>query len=369
MTKSVVIYSFLLLILQIPLSAQDLQELTKSAEEGNYDAMSELANIYLDEESVYGDLNKSFYWAEKAAQSEMPEAYRFLAYYYLYGWGVEADTKKATMYLDKASGMGLMDATWDLASLYYETIGDYELASVYLDRIAEQDTSQISSIGFIYLRADSLPDNINKAINLLSVAFLNGHTDDAIIIGLLYYKGDQVQKDIGKAIRYFKLAANKGNIDAMLWLSEAYSGIDNDKSNEWYKKVAENDYPEVQFELALRYLQGINIKESKLQAAYWFERASENNHPGAKFYLGTMLYNADGIKENKTRGVKLLLEAAESGVAGAQFAIGYFYYMGENFKVDLRKAAYYIKSAADQGDEYAMLFWGDHSEELSGLLD
>ena len=97
-----------------------------------------------------------------------------------------------------------------------------------------------------------------------------------------------------------------------------------------------------QYNLAVRYMDGLNAKDLK-QAFYWMEQAAKNGDIRAQSDLGLLYYNGWGIYKDYKKAFEWTQKAAEQGSVPANNNMGFFYSHGVGVSVDWKKGAeYYI---------------------------
>src|SRR6266487_5940600 len=94
--------------------------LHNSTENNNVCGQLYLGNLYEDREK---DLNKAFYWYEKAANNGNLSGLYYLGKCYRRGKGVEKDEKKAFELFKKSAEQENIDAQYSLGFCYYKGIG------------------------------------------------------------------------------------------------------------------------------------------------------------------------------------------------------------------------------------------------------
>jgi TPR repeat protein len=111
--------------------------LTSLAEEGNLDAIMTLAELY----GYQGEMEKSFQWVSKAAQTGNPEAIFYLGRFHEVGaGGVQEDIDEAVRLYKKAAEEGYLEAWLHLTFIAANGQGidkDFRLARSFLDSAAK----------------------------------------------------------------------------------------------------------------------------------------------------------------------------------------------------------------------------------------
>ena len=155
---------------------------------------------------------------------------------------------------------------------------------------------------------------------------------------------------------------------AMTLLGELYKdglGVRRDlkEAAHWYRLSADRGDPQGAFSLALAYLRGRGVEESRQNAVVWLEKAAAKNHSGALYNLG--LLAIDGDLQDFDRARNMFSRAADLGNVDAAYALGLLYKEGRGAPIDAAKAAEWFRKAADanivaaQVDFAVMLFNGD----------
>jgi TPR repeat protein len=90
--------------------------------------------------------------------------------------------------------------------------------------------------------------------------------------------------------------------------------------------------------------------EKNLQKAwFYFKKAADKNYPQSQYNLAGMLYYGEGVDENKSAAMQLFRKSAENGFAASWISLGEFYSTGEVVSKDIDKAMEYFNLASDHG--------------------
>ncbi|WP_432525723.1 sel1 repeat family protein [Moraxella sp. ZY21109] len=156
--------------------------------------------------------------------------------------------------------------------------------------------------------------------------------------------------------------ANQGDKDAQFHLAKMYqlgihTQIDMQKSQEWYKKSAENGNAFAMNNYA-NYL-------SENEALEWFKKASDLNQPHATMALA--IYHIDR-KTDIQKGVDILLELGENGFAPAYFVLSQ---VAEILPKDISDKLYqnendffnHLKKSAEMGFAPAQMALSDYYQK------
>lgn len=166
---------------------------------------------------VHEDMNKSIYWAKKAAKNKNEAACLILGRYYESGTDVKKNYKEAKKWFEKAREIdGSSIATFYLGTFYHSGKGvkrDCKKALGYFESVVNQDEHGHAYylMGNIYhFGKDGVPQSYKKACDYYLKAFLNGFAEGATEIGLMYQKGLHFAKDEERAYCWFVRGAVMG---------------------------------------------------------------------------------------------------------------------------------------------------------------
>ena len=191
-------------------------------------------------------------------------------------------------------------------------------------------------------------------------------------------------KDVRTNFSYAELVKNAGNI-SVLRISDTIAPISKEEANTIIRRkkfvksrpagdmVADNkiqhkkswsSYEDclkdanqgnvyAQYNVALMYIGGWDVKRDYAKAAEWCRKAADNGYAKAQSYLGYMYAHGLGVKQNYSKAVELYRKVAEQGNDVAQNNLGYMYQHSLGVKQDYAKAAELYRKAAAQGNESA----------------
>ena len=114
-------------------------------------------------------------------------------------------------------------------------------------------------------------------------------------------------------------------------------------------KLAHNNDPVAEYQLAQMYLKGEGAPVNEEEARIWLERAADHGNAEAQFAFSIVLREGHGVVQDFERAAKLTRMAAESGHSVAQFALGLMYRNGIGIPADTVKAYTWLNLAASRG--------------------
>lgn len=192
-------------------------------------------------------------------------------------------------YLEKALRLGVEEAHYPLAVLYYRgAVGegpDYAAAMRHLEpALAAGDDKAKALLGEMYYYGRGVAQDFDKAASNLE-ASVSGKGEDEkynYLLGLMYYEGQGVKKDFNKAAGHVMYAANHGN-------------------------------PEARVLMATMYYYGRGVARSMDKALTYLEDSVEAEDPAALALRGRMYYYGDGGEWSEDKARDMLRRAAEAG--------------------------------------------------------
>lgn len=107
------------------------------------------------------------------------------------------------------------------------------------------------------------------------------------------------------------IAAYRGEEEAQYLLARSYLygknglAIDLFESSLWFKKSAEHDYSQSQFEYSVALMEGRGIRKNKEAAIYWLKQSAEKDCAEAQLKLGLCYEKGDGVPQNIEKAKEL----------------------------------------------------------------
>ncbi|OJW69364.1 MAG: hypothetical protein BGO68_02880 [Candidatus Amoebophilus sp. 36-38] len=164
--------------------------------------------------------------------------------------------------------------------------------------------------------------------------------------------------------------AKKGDATAQYNLGLKYEqGIDvprnYQKAIKWYQRAADQEFVAAQSRLGVIYqnepiVKGLVVKLGSLivkvdyqdalkEAFKWNWKAAEQGNVNSQYNLGWMYGNAKGVTRNYQEAIKWHQKAADQGFVGAQYTLGWMYEEGLGVGRNYQEAIKWYQRAADQG--------------------
>ena len=232
-------------------SAQISDKLINKAKQGDAAAQFELAQIFLLDRLIPKDVEKAFFWMEKAAQQNLIDAQTFLGVMFMVE---EQNTVQAVYWLTKAAEQNDVNAQYNLASIYLQDKNDpedmekglhwmekaanlnhidaqlvlwymflfekedTEQAIFWLTKAAEQgDAEAQNELALTYLQDENIPKDIENAFFWMEKAAQQNHIKSQFLLGVMFL---HEKNDTELAIPWLTKAAEQGDEDAIILLKE-----------------------------------------------------------------------------------------------------------------------------------------------------
>ena len=237
----------------LALNHNDVALITQAAEENDAASQVLLAVAYLNGDSGLARAPaKAVYWFERAGIQGNAYAEERLGDLYEQGLGVSANPKLAFDWRMKAAERGIVGAQLKVGQMYQEGAG--------------------------------VGKDINQAIYWFRRAATEGNAEAQYRLGRLYHYGGDVEVDRAVARSWFEKAAQQGYEGAILFLN-LIENIGYQVDERWHnrlpalQKVAEDGDLEAEYQLALRYEQGLGgVATDAATAVVWYRRAAAAGH-------------------------------------------------------------------------------------------
>lgn len=264
---------------QFEMGSMSFEEMEEAANEGDSDAMEQLAMAYLNgNDEIEENPEKAYYWFVKCAESGNDQAMFNVGLFTAKGFGTERDFAKAAEWMRRASEAGDDDA--EACAIEYEKL------AVAVEKAKSGDAqAQADLAGGLMKLGGSLDQagegkDYEESVMWAEKAVAQGNADGYWTLALAYHHGRGVNKDINKAI-------------------------------EMYQKGAEAGSDSCKHNLACEYMTGENINKDQKKAFALIKEAAENGYGLAMRDLGRCYQFANGTPGNMKKAVEWYEKALE----------------------------------------------------------
>lgn len=301
------------------------EAILKKCEQGDVQAMLEVANAHYNGEDGNVDYNKAFslYAQILSIDPNHAAANNNLGDCYSYGYGVAEDKSKAFEYYKNAALLGMIDGQYNLAYCYKTgegTIQDYSKAKEWFQKAA-----------------------------------LSGDSRSMVELGNLFEKGLGVEKNFSIAFSCYKQAADRNDQLGLSCLAYCYKygvgvEVDNQKAFELWLSSAKQGNVTSQFNVGKSYRNGDGVTQDLVEAKKWLKLAADQGDGEAENdYAELLLNNTHKTSDDIKDGISYLIRSTEAGYLLAYFNLGLIYYNGEIVPKDLSKALAYWTKGGNAG--------------------
>ena len=219
------------------------------------------------------------------------------------------------------------------------------------------------ALGKKYRDGQGVERNIQKAVELFTLAAKQGNSFAAFALGKMYLSNDaSLPRDGTTALNWITYASERGNQFAQCYLGKLLlkgaDGIpqDTNAALRWLRASVEQGNVHAEYALAMAYLKGESVPKDSLKAMELLKRASSREHQFAQYQLGKLLLQGEDIPKDVVAAVHWLTASAMHGNQYAQYALGKLYLLGKGVEKDKDRAAKWFQMAANQGNEYAQYY-------------
>lgn len=219
------------------------------------------------------------------------------------------------------------------------------------------------ALGKKYRDGQDVERNIQKAVELFTLAAKQGNSFAAFALGKMYLSNDaSLPRDEATALNWITYASERGNQFAQCYLGKLLlkgaDGIpqDTNAALRWLRASVDQGNVYAEYALAMAYLKGKIVPKDALKALELLRHASSQDNQFAQYQLGKMLLQGEEAPKDVAAAVHWLTVSAMHGNQYAQYALGKLYLLGKDVEKDKASAAKWFQMAADQGNEYAQYF-------------
>lgn len=219
------------------------------------------------------------------------------------------------------------------------------------------------ALGKKYRDGQGVERNIQKAVELFTLAAKQGNSFAAFALGKMYLSDDPaLSRNVAAALKWITNAAEHGNQFAQYYLDKLLLKGTDDISQDtnsalrWLLASVEQGNVHAEYALAMAYLKGESVPKDSLKAMELLKRASSREHHFAQYQLGKLLLQGEDVPKDVVAAVHWLTASAMHGNQYAQYALGKLYLLGKGVEKDKDRAAKWFQMAANQGNEYAQYY-------------
>jgi len=215
-----------------------------------------------------------------------------------------------------------------------------------------QHPAALYQLGLMLLHGDGLPEDGQRAEQLIRQAAAHDHPDALYTLGEFWLTGQLGQqsctRDHAQAFEYFMKAAQQDQLEALNRLVQMYyEGLgvaqDLDEAGYYAHKAALAGYPSAQFKLAHLYHHGLGVARDEAQALHWYRQAAHGGDADAQVVLFKYYANGLLVEKDLVQALEWLQLADAQNHPGAAYYLGLAYLRGIGVRADLVRAITFFK--------------------------
>lgn len=168
--------------------------------------------------------------------------------------------------------------SWYQKGESYHKKENYAEAAKWYRMAADKDHAEAQfSLAFLYVYGDGVAYDLREAASLYRKAAEQGHAEAQYYLGCFY------DKATGRRAGGWGTQRSENALGSSYDKGPIYGVIPSDvvEAAKWYRRAAEQDVAEAQFELGLCYMWGEGVPHDEGEANRWFKKAAEqkeNDH-------------------------------------------------------------------------------------------
>lgn len=279
---------------------------------------------------------------QKAVDNGNADAMFQLANLHRNGWGVKQSDAEAVKLLEKAAEKDHGGALYNLGA-YYSAHDKVKSAEYFRRAMAIGVPGAGIRFGYCCLLGFGVKKDIARAKSAFKVDAMRGLSVAQNQLGVLLFKEN---KFFG-AEEWFQKAASQNYAAASnnLGVLERIRG-NHAKSLDHFRKAADRNYVPAMRNLALAYVFTGKDQKAYDQAREWAEKAAAKNDPASHHILGMIHLLGYGVKKDAAKAFHFYLKGAELGYAMSAYQVADMYRKGLGVTADEKKADEWTTRAA-----------------------
>lgn len=329
---------------------------------GCLDATARIAYSYLFERKHYNP-KEGLSMLENAINQGCGRAFRFLAYCYEYGIGVDQNYSYSLSLYEKAIEHGDYRSYAHLGSLYESGTGTdqniQKAIELYQKAIDHHIGTGYLYLGYCYENGNGVDESAKRAVELFESGKKYGNASSAVRLAQYYENGwDHIKIDKQSAFSLYYDAAIKGAKQALRHLGRCYLfgiGVEADRDiaidyfdksisvvnnsmttknpDEWYISIAELLDESNEYKLAFKY----------------YQMAAELGSSDGIFNVAYDYQYGYGVEENTDKAIEYYKKANELGNVSATLELGLIYFENrDTFDDGINKTISYLEKVMEE---------------------
>lgn len=269
------------------------------------------------------------------------------------GRGVAQNLAEAAEWYGKAAKQGHPEALFEQAMILskMEDEGARQRASEFIEELVKMDNA-----GAVREKALRLVKDPGEAVALLRKA---AGLDDApamTSLGDCYANGTGVKRDAAAAAEWYRKAADKEDAAGQLAYANCLrsgTGVERNEAeaSKWLGEAVGRNHAPAQVTMGQWLLTGKDAKAP--EAVGWFRKAAEQEDAEGQFELGRCYETGTGVEKDACEAVRWYEKSARRGSVNGRIAYGKCLLGGVGVAPSKTLARYWFQRAAQQGSKEA----------------
>jgi TPR repeat protein len=312
-----------------------------------------LGEIYASGNGVPKDDGEAARYFKEAAALENWESEIAYARCLAEGRGVARNLTEAAAWYGKAAKQGHPEALFEQAMVLSKMDDDEarQLASEFIEQLVKMENA-----GAMREKALRLVRDPTEAVVLLRKAAELGDRPAMTSLGDCYANGTGVTRDPAAAVAWYHKAAEKGDPAGQLAYSNCLrsgTGVERNETEagKWLGKAVGRNYGPAQVRMAQLLLSG--KPPNAEEAAQWFKKAAEQEDVEGQYELGRCYQNGTGVEKDDWEAAAWYEKSARHGSMNGRVAYGKCLLEGIGVSPSKTLAKYWFQRAAQQGSKEA----------------
>lgn len=232
------------------------------------------------------------------AEGGDPAAMFHIGKMYVHGIGVPQSMKEAEAWYLRAIAVGEMRAHCNMGWLYlygFDTIPQNKEKAYELLSVGAENGIYIAkaSIGIMALTGDGVPQDVERGLHLLEEAFTEGYTNAGNHLADVYFLGQHVPQDNEKGVAWLEKVVERGDERTMAILGHnliigAYGKTDAVKGVALLQQSIEKNYVPAYLWIGNLYRHGQGLPRDLDMARAWFQKGLQEGNTGCSQALESL---------------------------------------------------------------------------------
>lgn len=301
----------------------------KAAVNGHSRALAMVADMCVTGLGVPFNVDKGFFYAQRAANQHDVFGTYLLGKYYFWGWGTDQDGEQGE-------------------KIFSQVLTDLEEAAEHGDQLAQ------FGLGWIYYHLSDETKDYQKAYEWYKKSAASGYSVAENNLGVLYGNGHGVRENVRQELFWYRQAAKQGYAQSQMNLAyELRDAGDLSGQFRWTRIAAEQQFPHGLYRMGYLYEHGEGVESNLERAFSWYREAAKRGNRLAEYQLGRFYYQGRGVAQDYKQAMNWFTLSAEKGHAKSMSFVGYLYEKGLGILVDYREARKWYLKGAEAGDSYS----------------